>query len=88
MIGRKSLECVPHRPPSTKRRFRRIGHSWTMDSKVRRRHLDPVCRMLLGPAEVRATRTHAGTILHFCAADCAAAFDLAPETYLPIVAES
>lgn len=48
------------------------------------RHVDPVCRMLVGTAEVRAIRDRGGTLLYFCSQHCAETFDTAADEYLPI----
>jgi adenylate cyclase len=42
---------------------------------------DPVCRMAVDPSEAEARRTHEGSELHFCSAECAAVFDRHPERY-------
>lgn len=43
---------------------------------------DPVCGMLVDPAEAAGNRTHEGKTYYFCSSDCLKKFDRAPARYV------
>jgi adenylate cyclase len=49
------------------------------------RHVDPVCRMQVSPAEAAAQLEHDGVTLYFCSKGCAERFAQAPDVHLPTV---
>ena len=46
------------------------------------KHIDPVCRMQVGPESTGAQLEHQGTTLYFCSTTCAERFAQSPDTYL------
>lgn len=49
------------------------------------RHIDPVCRMQVLPAEAAARIDHDGSTFYFCSQGCAEKFSRAPDTHVPSV---
>ena len=49
------------------------------------RHIDPVCRMQVLPAEAAARIDHEGSTFYFCSQGCADKFAQAPDTHVPVV---
>ena len=45
-------------------------------------HLDPVCRMQIGPGDAEVTDEHGQITVHFCSTECAKRFSDAPDAYL------
>jgi YHS domain-containing protein len=45
---------------------------------------DPVCGMMVNPANAAATTQHDGETYYFCSTECREAFDQNPEKYLVI----
>lgn len=43
---------------------------------------DPVCEMVIRPAEAVDTVEHEGTTYHFCSKDCAESFREEPEDFV------
>ena len=46
------------------------------------RVLDPVCGMMIDPAEAAGVREHRGTTWHLCSAGCLAKFDADADAYI------
>lgn len=51
------------------------------------RYNDPVCRMQVVAENASMQREHAGATIYFCSDACAAKFDDAPESHLPLATE-
>lgn len=45
-------------------------------------HVDPVCRMQIGPDDAEVTEEHGQLTVHFCSPECALRFRAAPDVYL------